>query len=78
MAEAVHNAKIQDWDLYATAEEESCRFIIDSIEDVWLAELKKKMTKCVEVKAIEMIHHLHKTCLGTHKVDILELQDQMR
>ena len=45
---------------------------------MWLAELKKKMTKCVEVKAIEMIHHLHKTCLGTHKVDILELQDQMR
>ena len=33
-AEAVHKAKIQDWDLYDTAEEESCRFIVDSVEDV--------------------------------------------
>ena len=46
--EAVHKAKIQDWDLYGTAEEESCRFIIDSIDNVWLAELKKKTTKYPE------------------------------
>ena len=32
-AEAVHNVKIQDWDLYDTAEEESCRSIIDSVDD---------------------------------------------
>ena len=36
-AEAVHKAKIQDWNLYDTAEEESCRFIIDTVDDVWLA-----------------------------------------
>ena len=30
-AEAIHKAKIQDWDLYDTAEEESCRFIIDCV-----------------------------------------------
>ena len=41
-AEAVHEAKIQDWDLYDTTEEESCRFIIDCVEDVWPNELKKK------------------------------------
>ena len=39
-AEAVWKAKIQDRDLYETAEEESCRFIIDSVdvEDVRIAE----------------------------------------
>ena len=42
------------------------------------SKLKKKMTKYAEVKAIGMINHLRKTCLGTHEVDILELQDQMR
>ena len=31
-----------------------------------------------DVKAIEMTDHLHKTCLDTHEVDILELQDQTR
>ena len=31
-AEAVHKAKFQDWDLYDTAEEESCRFIIDTVD----------------------------------------------
>ena len=77
-AEAVHKARIQDWDLYDTAEEESCRFIIDSVDDMWIAELKKKVTKYAEVKAIDLIRHLPKTALVTHKVDILELQDQMR
>ena len=76
-AEAVNKAKIHDWDLYDTAEEESCRFIIGAVGDVWITELKKKMTKYAEVKAIEMITHLRKTALGTHEVDILELQDQM-
>ena len=74
----LHKAKIQDWDLCDTAEEESCRFIIDSVDDVWIAELEKKTTKYAEVKAIDMIRHLRKTALATHKVDILELQDQMR
>ena len=60
-AEAVHKAKIQDWDLYDTAQEESCRFIIDSVDDVWIAKIKKKMTKYAEVKAIEMISHLLST-----------------
>jgi len=77
-AEAVWKAKIQDWDLYDTAEEESSRFITDSVEDVWLTELKKKITVYAEVKAITMIDHLRKTCLGTHEIDILALQDQMR
>ena len=34
--------------------EESYRFLIDCIEDVWLAELKKKITVYAEVKVIEI------------------------
>ena len=37
-AEAVRKIKIQDWDLYDTVKKESCRFIIDSVDNVWLAE----------------------------------------
>ena len=33
-AEAVWKAKIDDWDLFDTTERETCRFIIDSVEDV--------------------------------------------
>ena len=77
-AEAKHKANIEDWNLCDTAEEEYSDFISDSIEDMWLAELKKKITIYGETKTIKMIDHLHKTCLGTHEIDISELQDQMR
>ena len=39
------------------------------------AELKKKITVYAEVNAIEMIERLRKTCLSTHEIDILKLQD---
>ena len=64
--------------MFDTAQREACRFIIDSVEDVWLAELKKKYTIYAESTALELIEHLYKTCLGTHEIDVLELQDQMR
>ena len=77
-AEAFHKAKLHDWELYDVSESQAARFIVDSVEDVWLAELKKKVTIYAEVTAIEMLDHLRKTCLGAHEVDILDLQDQMR
>ena len=66
-AEAVLKAKIDDWDLSDTAEREACRFIIDSVEDVWLAELKKKITIYAERTALELTEHLYNTALGTGK-----------
>ena len=77
-AEVVWKAKVKDWDLYSVTEEEERQFIIDSVEDVWIAEIKKKGTVYAEVTAIEMIDHLRKTCLGTHEIDILDLQDKIR
>ena len=77
-AEAMWKAKITDWELYDVSESEAGRFIVDSVDDVWLAELKKKITIYSEVTAIEMLDHLRKTCLGAHEVDILDLQDEMR
>ena len=71
-------AKIDDWDLFDTAKRETCRFIIGSVEYVWLAELKKKITIYAERTALELIEHLYKTCLDTHEIDVLDLQDQMR
>ena len=77
-AEAVWKAKIDDWDLFDTTKREACRFIIDSVEDVWPAELKKKITIYAERTALELIEHLYKTCLDTHEIDVLDLQDQIR
>ena len=77
-AEAVWRAKIADWELYDVAESESARFIVDAVDDVWLAELKKKTTIYAEVTAFDMLAHLRTHCLGEHEVDILDLQDQMR
>ena len=77
-AEAVWKAKIADWELYDVAESEANRFIVDAVDDVWLAELKKKTTIYAEVLACEMLTHLRAHCLGEHEIDILDLQDQMR
>ena len=52
--------------------------MIDYVEDVWLAELKNKITIYAERTALELIEHLYNTCLGTHEIDVLDLQDQMR
>ena len=57
-AEAVWKAKIDDWDLFDTTERETCRFIIDFVEDVWLAELKKKITIYAERTALELIQSI--------------------
>ena len=76
--EAAWKAKIDDWDLFDTAKRETYRFIIGSVEYVWLAELKKKITIYAERTALELIEHLYKTCLDTHEIDVLDLQDQMR
>ena len=42
-AEAIWKAKISDWGLYNVAENEASRFIVDAVDDVWLAELMKKI-----------------------------------
>ena len=57
-AEAVHKARLHDWELYDVSESQAARFIVDAVEDVWLAELKKKITIYAEVTAIEMLEHL--------------------
>ena len=44
---------------------------------MWLAELKRKITIYAESTAFELIEH-YKTSLGTHEIDVLDLQDQMR
>ena len=63
--------------MFDTVEREACRYIIDSVEGVWLAELKRKITIYAESTAFELIEH-YKTSLGTHEIDVLDLQDQMR
>ena len=43
-AEALHKARLHNWELYDVSESQAARFIVDAMEDVWLAELKKKVT----------------------------------
>ena len=66
-AEAIWKAKISDRGLYDVAENEAARFIVDAVDDMWLADLKKKITIYADVQAIEMLEHLRKHCLGRMK-----------
>ena len=51
--------KIDEWDLFDTAELEACKFITDSVEDEWLAELKQKITIYAERTILELTEHLY-------------------
>lgn len=52
--------------------------MIDAVDETWIAELKKPRSVYLKVYAKTMIAHLQKVALGTHKIDVLDLQDEMR
>ena len=51
---------------------ESGRFIVGAMDDVWLAELKKRVTIHADVFAINKLKHLCTHCLGAQEVKIFE------
>jgi hypothetical protein len=60
------------------AERETRKFILAKVEDTWVRELKDAATFYTKVQAIDLLQHLQSTCLGTHAIDALSLQIEMR
>ena len=76
--EAVHKAKIANWEIYDVAKSEANHFIVCVVADVWISPLSKdsptfyakRMTK-------EMLDQLQVVCTGHHAIDLLALQDEI-
>ena len=48
------------------------RFIMGAMDDVWLAELKKRVTIYADAFAVNKLKHLCTYCLGAQEVKIFE------
>jgi hypothetical protein len=77
-AKAIWRAKLSDKETYVVAEHEIHKFILAKVKDTWVRELKDATTFYTKVLAINLLQHLQSTCLGTHTIDALSLQIEMR
>ena len=77
-AEAVHTAKIADYQLFAAAERENRVFILAVIEDTWVCEFREPVTLYTAVSLSALLYHLQVLCDGLHALDVLELQNEMQ
>ena len=77
-AEAIHCARVTDWDAFKAAEREAQSFIVDAFYEVWYSEMCEPVTFYARVTTRQMIDHLQGICVGNHEIDILDLQDKMQ
>ena len=77
--EAVHKAKIPDWDIYDVAESEANRFIVHVVAGVWISPLSKGgPTFYAKRKTKELLDQLQVVCTGNQAINFLALQDEIR
>ena len=77
--EAVHKARIYDWEIYNVAESKANCFIVRIVADVWIFPLLKGIpTIYVKRKTKELLDQLQVVCTGHHAINFLALQDKMR
>jgi hypothetical protein len=75
--EAVHNALLADYALFACAEQCTSKFIQDMIGEVHYKELKVTGTFYKNVSAYTLLEHLETNCGGLHTTDLINLPTQM-
>ena len=76
--EAVHKAKIADWEKYDVAESEANCFIVCVVAYVWISPLSKGSSTFYEKrKTKELLDQLQVVCRGHHIIELLALQDEM-
>ena len=74
--EAVHKAKISDWEIYDVAESEANSFIVRVVADVWISPLSKGgPTLYAKRKTEDLLDQLQVVCTGHHTINLLDLQD---
>ena len=70
--EAVHKARIADWELYDVAKSEANCSIVRVFAYVWISSLLKgSPTFYAKQKTKELLDHLHVVCTGHHDIDFL-------
>ena len=77
-AEAVHTAKIADYQLFSAAECENWDFIPAVIEDTWVRELREPVTLYTFLSPSGLLAHLKVLRIGLHAIDVLALQNKMQ
>ena len=77
-AEAKWTAKRKDLEIFEVTERELRKFILAIVEDTWVRELKDANTFYTKVTGKALLDHLQASCLGTHAIDALTLQLEMR
>ena len=76
-AEAIHQAKLEDWKFFDCAQREVRNLIVHCVEDTWIRELRDPITGYAHVPPLDIMDHLWKTCSGLHSIDVLALRTKM-
>ena len=76
-AEAIHQAKLEDWKFFNCAQREVRNFIVHCVDDTWIRELRDAITGYAHVPPRDIMVHLWKTCSGLHSIDVLALRTKM-
>ena len=77
--EAVHKARIADWEIYDVAKSEANRFIVRVVADVWISPPSKGgPTFYAKRKTKKLLDQLQVICTGHHAIYLLTLQDEMQ
>ena len=77
-AEAVHTAKIVDYQLFAAAKRETDNLIPAVIEDTWVCELCDPVTLYTSVSPSGLLAHLQVLCGGLHSLNVLALKNYIQ
>ena len=75
--EATHKSWIRNFTTYKSAEQETGKFILGVVEDMWVRELKQANMYYTLVPAGQLLAHLKATCGVIYYVDFLTLQSKM-
>ena len=57
-AEAIHQAKLEDWKFFDCAQREVRNFIVHCVDDTWICELRDAITGYALVPPRDIMDHL--------------------
>ena len=77
-AEAVHTAKITDYQVFSAAERETRYFILAVIEDTWVRKFREPVTLYTAVSPSGLLARLQVFCGGLHALDVLALKNKIQ
>ena len=73
-----HEARKNDRQLYETADNACCVFIMTVVDETWYKELKDPDTFYTKVTSLKLLDHLTEFCAGLHTVDAVDIPQLMK